>query len=79
MEARATVTESTTFNRRSLMGLTTLTEREKHWNSVARRATEQNESWESCADCLRFHPVGYEGSCDDLDNRLPGDPSEFLG
>lgn len=67
------------IQQKELMGLTTLTEREKHWNSVARRATEQNESWESCADCLRFHPEGYEGSCDDLDNRLPGDPSEFLG
>lgn len=59
------------------MGLTTLTEREKHWNKVARRAREKDQAWESCEECLHYHPVGYEGSCDDLDNRLPGKPSEF--
>lgn len=61
------------------MGLSTLTEREKQWNRVAKRATDRNETWESCGECLRFHPAGYEGPCDDIDNRLPGDPSEFLG
>lgn len=59
------------------MGLTTLTEREKHWNRVAKRAIDEDEAWESCADCLRYHPEGYDGSCDDIDKRLPGMPSEF--
>lgn len=59
------------------MGLTTLTEREKQWNRVARRAREKDQAWEMCDECLRYHPVGYEGGCDDLDNRLPGKPSEF--
>ena len=59
------------------MGLTTLTEREKHWNKIARRAREKDQAWEVCPECLQYHPVGYEGSCDDLNNRLPGKPSEF--
>lgn len=59
------------------MGLTTLTNVEKHWNRVARRAMASDESWESCPECLRYHPEGYEGSCDDLDHSLPGQPSEF--
>ncbi len=61
------------------MGLTTLTEREKHWNRVARRAVDRDESWEACADCLQYHPEGYEGSCDDREHRLPGRPAEFAG
>lgn len=60
------------------MGLTTLTEREKLWNRVARRAVQNEESWESCADCLRYHPEGYDGQCDDPEHRLPGQPSEFV-
>lgn len=61
------------------MGLTTLTEREKHWRRRAEQAVKQDESWESCGDCLQYHPVGYDGSCDDLQNRLPGQPDEFVG
>ena len=60
------------------MGLTTLTEREKQWKRVARRAVENDEAWESCDDCLRYHPEGYDGSCDDLNKRLPGQPAEFV-
>ena len=60
------------------MGLTTLTEREKHWQRVARRALDQDQSWESCGDCLQYHPADYDGSCDDLENRLPGHPAEFV-
>ena len=60
------------------MGLTTLTEREKHWKRVARKALDSDEPWESCGECLHFHPTGYDGSCDDLNNRLPGEPSEFV-
>lgn len=59
------------------MGLTTLTEREKQWNRVAKRAMDRTETWESCGDCLRYHPEGYTGSCDDIENRLPGQPAEF--
>ena len=60
------------------MGLTTLTEREKHWNKVARRAREKDQAWEMCPECLQYHPTGYEGSCEDLNYRLPGKPSEFV-
>lgn len=59
------------------MGLTTLTEREKHWRRRAQEAVERDEAWESCDDCLQFHPVGYDGGCDDLENRLPGRPGEI--
>lgn len=60
------------------MGLTTLTEREKQWRRIARRAMDQDEAWESCADCLRYHPADYDGSCDDPNHRLPGKPAEFV-
>lgn len=61
------------------MGLTTLTEQEKIWNTVARRAREKDQAWESCAECLQYHPVDYDGACGDPDNQLPGQPSEFGG
>lgn len=59
------------------MGLTTLTELEKHWRDRAQRALDRDEEWESCDDCLRYHPAGYDGACDDRENRLPGMPTEF--
>lgn len=61
------------------MELTALTEREKQWNRVARRAVANEEVWEACDDCLQFHPVGYDGACDNQEQRLPGQPSEFGG
>ena len=61
------------------MGLTILTEVEKHWRARARTALDRNETWEACDDCLRFHPEGYDGSCDDRQNRLPWRPSEIVG
>ena len=59
------------------MGLTTLTEREKQWRRRAQQAVDRNEEWESCSECMQFHPVGYDGNCDDRQNRLPGKPAEF--
>jgi hypothetical protein len=61
------------------MALTILTEVEKRWRKTARRAIDQGETWEPCDDCLRYHPAGYEGSCDDPQNRLPWQPSEIIG
>ena len=60
------------------MGLTTLTEREKEWRQIARGAVDRDENWESCDECLRYHPVGYDGPCDDPLKRLPGQPAEFV-
>ncbi len=61
------------------MGLTTLTEREKHWRRRAEKALTEGETWEPCSECLQYHPEGYDGACDDIQNRLPGYPSEFAG
>ena len=65
--------------RKDTVGLTTLTEREKQWQRRAKTALDRDEAWEPCDDCLQFHPVGYDGSCDDLQYRLPGQPAEFVG
>lgn len=61
------------------MGLSTLTNRERQWRDRARRAVEEGETWEACPECLRFHPEGYEGPCDDLENRLPSEPERLVG
>ena len=61
------------------MGLTTLTEGEKRWQRVAKRAIESAESWESCDDCMHHHPEGFDGDCADPETRLPGRPDEFVG
>ncbi|HKJ92968.1 MAG TPA: hypothetical protein VJ957_07360 [Longimicrobiales bacterium] len=59
------------------MGLTTLTKREREWHEIAQRALEDGQAWERCTDCLRFHPVGYDGPCDDPGNRLPAEPADL--
>lgn len=60
------------------MALTTLTKREREWKSIARRAVENGEAWERCDDCLRYHPVGYEGECENDAKRLPARPEELV-
>lgn len=61
------------------MTLKTLTKTEERWRRRAREAVERSEEWEKCDSCGRFHPSGWEGSCDDLDNRLPRPPAELAG
>ncbi len=60
------------------MGLTTLTELEERWLKRARIAVDRGESWQSCAECRRYHPTEHDGGCDDVDARLPGLPEELL-
>lgn len=56
----------------------TETSREKEWKVRAQRAVEDGESWERCKECLRYHPEGYDGPCDDDENRLPTTPAELV-
>jgi hypothetical protein len=57
----------------------TLTAREKQWRERARRAVDDDEKWEACAECMHHHPTDYDGPCDDLENRLPGRPADLIG
>ncbi len=59
------------------MGLTTLTEREREWHEIKERALDEGEEWERCDACLRYHPVGYEGPCENRKKRLPRKPEEL--
>ncbi len=60
------------------MALSTMTNTEKRWARRAQEAVDQDESWERCGECGRFHPEGFEGECDDLENRLPRPPQELV-
>lgn len=55
-----------------------LTEREREWRERAQEALEADETWEPCADCGRYHPVGFDGECGDLEHRLPKKPEELV-
>ncbi len=61
------------------MGLTTLTESEKRWRRIAKRAVEQGEEWEPCPECLRYHPAGAEVDCKDPATQLPTPPDQLVG
>lgn len=60
------------------MTLSTLTETEQRWHRIAKRAVEQDETWEKCPECGRYHPASYEGDCSDESHRLPRRPKELL-
>lgn len=58
------------------MGLTTLTVREQQWVDRAARAIRNEETWEPCEECLQYHPEGYDGKCDSVENQLPAQPQD---
>lgn len=60
------------------MGLTTLTQLEERWMKRARRAVDQEETWEACHECRQYHPTGHDGPCDEPRSRLPGQPEDLL-